>query len=192
MSVARDAVYGLYGAARLARFDRDGTRWFDGSPEAAFRSFWAYAAILPAHWLLLALFSPDLAARVGLATVLAVETPVYVVKVVAYLLVVQRIAEAHDNAARVAGFVAAYNWAGILQMGAYLLVVLIGEAGLLPESVATGLTLIVVFWAAALGWFIARHMLDATPMGALALVVLEIVMAGLFDAGVDGLVWNKG
>lgn len=192
MTVARDALYGLYGATRLARFDRAGTGYFDGTVDSAWRSFWANLFILPAYWILILLPDGGRGEAVGLLPYLTVETLSFAVKLLAYLLIVQQVMEMQGKADRVPAFIAAYNWASVLQMGAFLLGSALVAGELLPLALASAINTVFIVWAVALGWFIARHTLDIPALGAVGIVGLELFVAAFINGVTDSMVWGQG
>ncbi len=192
MTVARDALYGLYGATRLARFDRAGTGYFDGSVESAWRSFWANLFVLPAYWILILMPETTLADQVGVLPFLGVESLGFAIKLLAYLLIVQQIMEMQGKADRVPAFIAAYNWASVLQMGAFLLGAALAGGGLLPPQLVSAVNLVIFVWAAALGWFIARHTLDVPPLGAVGILGLELLVTAFVNGLTDAMIWGQG
>lgn len=191
MTVARDALYGLYGATRLARFDSAGIGYFDGTVDSAWRSFWANLFTLPAYWLWLLLQPSTIADQVGLLSFLTVEGLAFAIKLLAYLLVVHQVMEMMGSPERVPGFIAAYNWSSVLQMGVFLLTTTLIVGELLPDPVGQAVGQVAIFWALGFAWFMVRHTLNVHPLGALGILALELLVTALVNDLTDALVWRQ-
>ena len=181
MVTAREASYAIYGAFRLARFDASGAQFFDNTPEAFWNSFWAAVIVLPAYALLLLMRLADSPVNAGAGTVLLVEGIAYVAGWFAYPLAVFHIARAFGRQNVYYRYIAAYNWAVVLQVGLLLAVTALAGSGLLPRDIGAFLSLAGTAAILAYQWFIARAVFAATIGGALAMVALDLTLGVAID-----------
>ena len=77
---ARETVYSIFGAYRLAMLDKTGLSYLDRSPEGAIRSFHAALIVLPAYAVLVVLRLWDVLPEVSLLRFITVEGLAYVYK----------------------------------------------------------------------------------------------------------------
>ena len=126
---ARETVYSIFGAYRLAMLDKSGLSYLDRSPEGAIRSFYAALIVLPAYAVLVVLRLWDVLPEVSLLRFITVEGLAYVISWTAFPLVMFHISGLLDRSARYFDFLSAYNWSSVIQMGLYLPVVAIADSG---------------------------------------------------------------
>ena len=170
----RDAVYGLYGAYRLAWLDKSGLSFLDRTGEGALRSFAVLFFVLPAYALIVLLRGE--AAGEDLYAALALRMLSYVVGWLAYLLLCWQIVRRIGRDNRYAGFVVAYNWASVLQIGIYLPVeVLIAGQWLPPDAVAA-IALIILVASAAYQWFVTKAALEVSGLMAFGFVLTDLLV----------------
>jgi len=177
---------GLRGAFMLARGRSEGLMLVEETPAGALRSFWAAAICLPG-FLALRLFawagSGGPGAPVGLA--LAAETVGYVVAWAGFALASRPLAAAAGRGAEWPHFLAAWNWANAVQ---YLVLIGLTVPGwLLPEVLASGLTLAALGYAFWLEWFVARAALGITSQRAMGFVALDLLIGLTVNGVVVGL-----
>src|SRR3712207_2049243 len=114
---ARETVYSLYGAYRLALLDKSGLQYFDSTAEGALRSFYAAVLVLPAYAILMVLRQWDQLGDLSLLRFLAVEAIAYVISWTAYPLLMYHLSGLLDRADHFFAFLCAYNWSSVIQMG---------------------------------------------------------------------------
>jgi hypothetical protein len=176
MITGREIVYALAGAVRLAKRDPGGLVYFDDSIPGFWRSFYAAVLAIPLHFIMVMAGMPERTLTVGLPALLLTESIAYVVHWVALPLAMFHICQRLDREERFIRFVVAYNWAALLQISVLAPVALVAGTGLLPDSMAFLLSLIVTGWVLYFQWFIARHALDVPPPVAVGIVVLDLVI----------------
>ena len=176
MVTAREASYAIYGAFRLARFDANGVQYFDNTPESFWHSFWAAAIALPGYALLLMMRLADAPVAAGAGMVLLVEGIAYVASWFAYPLAIFYVARGFNRLHVYYRYIAAYNWAVILQVGLLLGVTALDASGVFPRTLGAMLSLAGTVAIFAYQWFIARAAFEATIGGALALVALDLTL----------------
>jgi hypothetical protein len=145
------------GLLRLARFNSDFPRFFDRSASGALRSFWLMVPLYPFY--LLQLWKSDVLGRT------ADSTQFFVAMSVGYLnlwlvppLLIAMIAPKVGRDAEMPGCITVYNWAGVLNIGAALPLILLDAAGVSPEVMAIPYNILLL---ATLVWeaFLLTHTL---------------------------------
>jgi hypothetical protein len=184
---AREALYSIYGAWRLALLDRLGLNYLDKTPEGALRSFYAALLVLPAYAVLVVLRLWDVLADVSLLRFASVEGIAYVISWTAFPLAMYYVAGLLGRAERYFDFLSAYNWSSVIQMGIYLPVVAIADSGLLPAALGEGMVLVVTMLVLIYQWFIARTALDIGSGTAAGVVLLDMVLAVFITGTADGM-----
>jgi hypothetical protein len=184
---ARETVYSIFGAYRLAMLDKSGLSYLDRSPEGAIRSFHAALIVLPAYAVLVVLRLWDVLPEVSLLRFITVEGLAYVISWTAFPLAMFHIAGLLDRSARYFDFLSAYNWSSVIQMGLYLPVVALADSGLMPEGLGEGLVLVVTMLVLMYQWFIARTTLDINGGSAAGVVLLDMILAVFITGTADGM-----
>jgi hypothetical protein len=184
---AREAVYSIFGAYRLAMLDKSGLSYMDRSPEGAIRSFNAALIVLPAYAVLVVLRLWDVLPDVSLLRFVTVEGLAYVISWSAFPLVMFYISGLLDRSERYFDFLSAYNWSSVIQMGVYLPVVAIADSGLMPGGLDEGLVLSVTMLVLMYQWFIARTTLDINGGSAAGVVLLDMILAVFITGVSDGM-----
>jgi len=184
---AREASLAIYGAWRLAKLDAAGMQFFDNTVEAFWRSFSAALVVLPAYAILVLLRMSDDPPTVGPAVVLVVHGIAYVAGWFAFPFVMYYVAGWFDRQSFYFRYIAAYNWAAVLQITVFLFVTAIVSSGVLPQGFAPVLSLIATLAILVYQGFIARVALDTPIMGAVGIVILDMVISLLLNAYTNGL-----
>jgi hypothetical protein len=178
----------LHGAWRLACLDRGGIAYFDRSETGFWRSFYAALLIYPAFLILLGLRLDDAAWQSsGVFRILLVETIGYVIIWCAFPLVMLPVSRFLGREARWLDFIIVYNWAQVLEIILSLLADGLIGAGLLGDSLATGLYLATVVAVLLYEWFIARTVLEVSGAAAAMIVLTNVVLVRLISRVADGL-----
>jgi len=184
---ARETVYSIFGAYRLAMLDKTGLSYLDRSPEGAIRSFHAALIVLPAYAVLVVLRLWDVLPDVSLLRFVTIEGLAYVISWTAFPLVMFHISGLLDRSGRYFDFLSAYNWSSVIQMGLYLPVVAIADSGLIPEGLGEGLVLVVTMLVLMYQWFIVRTTLDINGGTAAGIVLLDMILAVFITGTADGM-----
>ncbi|WP_149536226.1 hypothetical protein [Siccirubricoccus phaeus] len=177
---------GLRGAFLLARGRPEGLMLIEDTPEGALRSFWAAAVCLPA-FLALRLFDWGQGTAPGgsFSLALAAEFLGYVASWAGFGLASRRLAAVMGRQAEWPHFLAAFNWANVVQ---YLVLILLTVPGAaLPDTLSSGLTLAAAGYALWLEWFIARVALLLPGGQAIGFVALDLLVALTVQLVVNGL-----
>lgn len=176
---------GLRGAFRLAQGKPDGLLLVDDSAEGVARSFWAAALCLPGFLALkLLAWSGDSLPSAGFGRGTAAELIGYAAAWAGFALASLPLAEAQGRRAEWPRFIAAWNWANVVQY-LVLIALTVPAAFGLPGGIAQGLGLAALGYALWLEWFVAKTALRL-PGGTAALFVGLDLMLGIFIGGLVG------
>ncbi|MDE0779368.1 MAG: hypothetical protein OSB67_01325 [Alphaproteobacteria bacterium] len=177
-----EATQGLVGAWRLLHFDRTGLLYFKITTKAFWNSFWAAAVVLPADTIATLLLTTEEAGTsvtiLNAAHASLIYLEIYAIQWLLFPLVIATFAESILRSERFVLFVVASNWSNIMSAAIILPAVAIfakqGEDaagwGTAIYMVATGVTLVY-------SWFVARAALDAPPVAAVVVVLIQIFLA---------------
>ncbi|GAB4394111.1 MAG: hypothetical protein Tsb0032_16260 [Kiloniellaceae bacterium] len=173
---SQEIIYRLYGALRLARFDSGGANYFETSPEAAARSFFAALLVAPAYFFIDLLMAAETPAQdVTLFTVL-VEILIYSLSWTVFPVVAHFVCLSIDRQQAYFRFLAATNWAKVLTYHLGLALFALVFAEVLPASLGALLGLGAVGYLIGYQWFIARSCLNISAAGAAGFLMLQILI----------------
>lgn len=171
----------VFGAWILARFDANGITLFDNTVEAFWRSFWAAAIVLPAYAILLSLRFSGANIGVGAGTAFYVHTVGYVIGWLAFPFAAYYVAAMFNRGQWYCRYIAAYNWAVVLQITLMLVVSLIVASGIFPAGLGIMATAVSILFVLVYKGFIAYVALQATKLGAAAIVFMDFCLSLLLD-----------
>jgi len=180
MLTARDLSYGLYGAWRLTLLDRNAGRYFDTSIDGFWKSFYAAAIAAPGVIIVTALIVAQvgLPDHVGYPSFILAKAAQYVISWVLFPLVMATVSDLLQRGEQYIGFVVAFNWWQVVEMAVslplFLLIIASGASAQEPNTVVNLLLLAVAFYY----WFIARTMLRISGWSAVAVVAINLTLAG--------------
>ncbi|MDJ0951337.1 MAG: hypothetical protein QNJ94_20690 [Alphaproteobacteria bacterium] len=175
MITSSEIARSVYGAWRLARLDANGMRYFDGTEGAFWRSFFAAALVLPAYVVLVGQGETWRGDEIGPGRLFAIEAISYVISWTAFPLAAFYVVTLMDRGGRYFAYIAAYNWAQVIEISFLLLLSFIGHLfgadGLAPTLSYLVLGVIMLY-----EWFIARSALNVNGFNAFGLVVIGFVI----------------
>ncbi len=180
MVTGAEVTRAVYGAWRLALFDRRGLDFFDGTVEAYWKSFYAAAIVAPAYALLLVLRLGEVGTPASPVAIAAVETLAYIIGWVAFPLIMIYVCDRIGRFDRYLRYIVAHNWSNVMQVAVFLLVTILAKGFLGGgQAVFLGLaaTLAILFYQ----WFIARAALEVSGGGAAAIVGLDLMISILIN-----------
>jgi hypothetical protein len=186
----QEIAYRVFGAWLLARLDASGAQYFDESPQAALRSFFAALLVAPA-FLATLLLTRENAPPVDAPVVVLVTLLCYSLLWTAYPLIAYRVCQTIDREQAFFRYLAATNWASIIAYHFQLLVVIL-MVGLLPEILMPLVGLALRACLLAYAWFIARSCLKVSGMAAAGFVVLEFIVAMFIQIIAIGILYPEG
>ncbi len=184
---AAETVAGLTGALRMARFDASGMGFFDASPEATRRSFFAAVLIAPLYALLLLIRFPMLQPAANALEFAAAEAVGYVLSWVAFPVLMWHVSHLLDRRERFFVYITAYNWSLVWQSLVFLGLAFFVLGGVLPNGVANLLWLIALIGILAYTWFIARTALDIPGFAAAGVVGLDFMLTIIINETTESL-----
>lgn len=185
---AVEVAYGIYGAWRLAHFDRAGLVHFRRDAEGFWNSFFAGVLVAPAYAILMALHVSEMELTADAASVVLIHGLAYVISWVAFPLIAFHICEAMGREDEWLGFVVALNWSKVIQMAAYLPVAAIAATAVMGATLGGLLTFGVSIAILVYQWFVTRSALDSTGAAAAGLVGLDLVLGLAITAFADGAI----
>lgn len=157
----------------------------EDSPEGVARSFWAAALCLPGFLALkLLAWVGDGVPEAGFARGMTAELIGYAVAWAGFALASLPLAEMQGRKADWPRFIAAWNWANVVQY-LVLIALTVPAAFGLPDSIAQGLGLAALGYALWLEWYVAKSALRLAG-GAAALFVALDLLLGIFIGGFVG------
>lgn len=183
-----EVAYALYGAWRLAHFDRSGLVHLRRDAEGFWNSFFAAVVVAPPYAALMLLHLSQVEVTADLASVVLIHGLGYVISWVAFPLVTYHICEAMGREREWIAFVVALNWSKVIQIAVYLPAVAISASGLLGAAGGGLLTFAVSLAVLAYQWFVTRCTLDSTGGAAAGLVGLDLVLGLAITGFADGAV----
>ena len=192
----QDAIRGFFGAWRLLHFDRTGLQYFQVSSAAFWHSFWAAAIVLPADAVatLLLLSGESTASTTSdtLHTTL-IYLEIYTLQWLIFPLVIAGYTEMIQRSDRFVLFMIAWNWSSIIRAAIVLpAIAIFANEGTDSASWGAAIYIVALGGTFVYGWFVSRSALDAPPLSAAMVVVIEIVLAILIWAGAQNLIGQAG
>ena len=184
MPSAQEISASIYGAWRLALIDRSGMNWFNHSIEGFWRSFFVAFLIAPLFALAVAFQLMGSTVEFDIGDAVASKLTSYVLEWVLFPFIVLLVCRLMALTDYYVSYIIAFNWSHIIPAILVLPIVLPAALGMFPRGFAETALFGVTFAVFAYRWFIARVALGADGLTAAALVVLEVQLALLIDAGV--------
>lgn len=183
-----EAVRSLYGAWRLAHMDETGVEHFNATPTGFWRSFWAAGLVLPLYLLLLAVrLATGHTGEAETPRFLAVELLAYAHGWLLFPVVMLTVARVFGRQAFYIRYIVAYNWAGALQNGIYIPLLILGVSGLVPPQVVTALGLGLLSILMAYTWFVTRVALVVPAGTAAAITALDFTLGVIVTVSANSL-----
>jgi len=165
---------GLRGVFMLARGQAHGTMLIEDTPEGAARSFWSAAICLPGFLALVMLDWAEDPPAAGVAYALLVQIIAHAAGWAGFAVASQALAQAAGRGAEWPHFIAAWNWANVVQ---YLLLLAVSLPPLLglPQPLASALAVATLGYQLWLVWFLAKTTLRSRGL-AIAVLGLDLVV----------------
>ena len=187
----QEILYRLFGALQLARLDAGGAQYFEESPRAALRSFFAAVLVAPAFLatILLARETAPPADGIEIAAVLLLS---YSLLWTAYPMIAYRICQAIGREQAFFRYLAAGNWASVIAYHFQLVILIFIVGGLVPEVLTPLVELALHVCLLGYSWFICRSCLKVSGLAAAGFVVLEFVVNNLVVFIAAGILYPTG
>ena len=172
----REIVYGIYGAWRLARLDAGAMSYFERTPAGFWKSFFAAVIVAPGFAIIMVYELAQVELEAGVPRLFLVETIAYVLRWVAFPVLVHQICEMIGKREAYIGCIVAFNWSKVIQMAVFLPVIVLIASGVLPGNSGSLLLLLLTILVLGYEWFIIRTALAVSAMAAVGFVVLDFVI----------------
>jgi hypothetical protein len=176
---------GLAGTFLLARMDRGGLHFLDGSPDGFWKSF--FAAVLLAPFFALMLWAGRYAdmAEADLFAVFLIEGVAYVGAWFFWPVIVSELCRAMALPFDVRKYIVACNWSEVWIMLLRLPVVTLGVWGVLGDGLYATISLIVLLLVLGYRFVLARDVLPAQTPVAVGFAILDFMAGMLWRAGTE-------
>ncbi len=166
----------LHGVWRLAMLDERGMDSIENTHEGFWRSFLAAVVLLPVFFLLIAMERPP----PGLEPpptfrLIAVESIGYIVKWTAFPLAALPMVSGLKRDGRYFGFIAALNWAQVIEMIPGLILIALTHT-VLPESAAGTAQFALLAAFLMYEWYITKISLDISGLAAAGLTFVSFAI----------------
>ena len=181
MSLGAEIVRSIRGAFRIAMLDADAPRWFNLSVEGFWRSFLAPLILAPAYIGLILLDTGAAADAPGPDGIVLVRVLTFVLGWIAYPLAMIPIARMLQLGAAYVPYIIMWNWSAVPQ--AALMVPALFAVELMQPQAASLLFMSAMVTVLFYGYLVARAGLRCAPMTAAGVVVLDLVLSLLINAG---------
>jgi hypothetical protein len=173
MITIKEVRSALTGVVDLAKGDIIGLAYFENSPRALWRSFWAAVIVAPAWVLLLALQDQPMPA--GPLKMIAVQVIEYVLLWTTFPLVLHEILSRTGQLDRFCLYIAIRNWASVIETPAMLFATAFAIA--VPYDLAQLVPLFVMVSIFAYEWFLARVGLGVGLGAAAGVAALDFLLS---------------
>lgn len=168
----QEIIYRVFGALYLARFQAQGTAYFDESPAATLRSFFAAVLVAPAFLIALLLGEHETPAADSVIVALTIAL-CYCLSWTVFPVIAHRICQVIDKESAFFRYLSAKNWARVVTTHLALVAAVLGSSGVLPEALLPLVNLVLFAYVACLQGFIAWQCLKVSIPGAIGLVALD-------------------
>jgi len=192
MISVREISRGVTGAWLLARYDDDGILLFDNTPQAALVSFKAALLVIPVHIALILLQTDwSLVAAGGFATLL-IHIITFVTDWTAFPLAMYYVTRLVGRDQWYWRYLAAYNWAQVLQITLFLVISAVIASGLLPSALGGLLIFVALIAIFFYKGFIARVALETAMPATAGIVLLDLGFSAVLSAVMANLLRGQG
>ena len=177
MITSREVALSIYGACQFAKFDRAAVQYFENTPEAFWRSFYAAAISLPAYGLLVLLNFAENPVNASGLRILVVEFSAYVIGWTLFPLIMIGLTDTLNRFDRYFAFMAAWNWAIVLQIFLFLAITALIASGVIPPQVSGFVSLIALIAILIYQGFIALAALNISVPAAVVILAIDLLVA---------------
>jgi hypothetical protein len=178
----------LYGAWRLARFDAGGLQYFDNTVEEFWRSFYAAAIVAPMITILVVIHLAEMKVGAGPVRIFLVEAVTYALDWLIFPFIALYIADFIGKGDRYLRYIAARNWAVVLQMALFLFISLLSQAGVLGTGPAITFSVAATIAILIYQGFITRVALDVSIRASAAIVFLDLIIGIMLNVTTNRMI----
>jgi len=172
----REATLALAGAFRLARFDQQGTLFFNATVQGFWNSFWVAAVIAPIYLLELTLRWQYADIPTTAIYYFSVEAIMYVMGWVALPLAMVYVCRAFGWSKKFLVFGVTNNWADLVVSAIAIPIQIAVTLDILTGEAMSFMLSVVIIYSLGLSWFVARHTLNVSAFAATGVVVLSVLL----------------
>jgi hypothetical protein len=187
LTITGEIASGIYGAWRLARGDVGGIGYFNATKQGFWRSFLAMAIVAPLFASVLLLIYEDAVDQYEPVRFFSVHAIGYVTAWFLFPLIMFYVVQAIDRERRFFAFIAAYNWASVIQNFIYIPVIVVAQLGVIPPNLTYFLVFVIKTLVFVYTWFIARAGLGIAGPLAAAIAAGDLVLAGVMNWIIDAM-----
>ncbi len=177
MITAAETVRSVFGVYRLARFDRNGLSFLDGTPTGAARSFYCALLLLPPLVIMRIVNLDWMDVDIPLDHLLLVETISYVVKWTAFPVAISFLVHPMGRQHRLCHFVSAYNWSNVIWTAVLFPLFTLTAIGVFSQTAGFFLIDLATILLLVYEGYIIRVSLETSAAVAVALVVADLLLA---------------
>ncbi|MBL4721797.1 MAG: hypothetical protein JKY20_11800 [Alphaproteobacteria bacterium] len=182
MITKQEVLLSLYGVWRLLLRDPKGMDWLDDSEDGFWKSFLCAVLVFPGFVLLLAFSPTPFYEDAGVIRIFIVESSSYVIGWVAWPLLVSYAAKAFDREEKFIRYIVAYNWSAAIQIGVYVIILLLRSSGAVPEGFIGLLSFAALIFLLGYQLLIARVGLDIKGNLPIAMVGADFLLGQIIRA----------
>lgn len=175
----------LYGTLMLARQDKGGVEWLDGSVSGFWKSFFAAVLLAPFYALMLWMARYSAMPEADMTAVILIEAVSYVGAWLFWPVIASEICRYLDPSMDCRKYIVGCNWSEIWIMLVRLPLVTIGISGLLGEGSYAMFSLIMMIAVLYYRYVIARDTLPAATPVAVGLAIADMMVGLLWRTGTD-------
>ena len=186
MNVPNDVARALYGAYRLALFDKKGHNFFDTSDHGFWRSFHVAFAIAPLYLVMLGAQAFAGLVEKPLGRYLALELSAYALSWLVFPVVMEWLSRTLGCRDKYVGFIVAYNWAMVPQYVLFIGILSLGLVGVIPMDVSQSLTTLIFFWTLIYAGFVIKTALEVPLMTTAGIIFLDLLLSLVLNKAVTG------
>lgn len=176
MTPVQYVLRSIFGAWRLAMFDKSAMTWFDLGVSGFWRSFAVALLVAPIYFLTILVPIENPQTEQPIEVGFAVNLAIYVLTWIVFPVVMIFIARILGLSRCYVPFIVAHNWSQIIIVLAQLPINLVRISGVFDQQAAVLAGMVVFFAILAYNWFIARTALRATAGVAAGVVVIDLLI----------------
>ena len=165
----------VYGAGRLALWDKSALNWFELSVAGFWRSFAAVLIVAPFYFLVILTPPGETSGEVAGIGFLG-GLAVYLLSWIAFPVVMIAVAHLLSLSRTYVTFIIVHNWSQVIIMAAFLPLALARAVGIAGEQAVAAVGMILSILFLVYKWFIARHALGAGAGAAVGITVLDVLI----------------
>ena len=186
MSPLEGALRALYGAYRLALFDKSGFSYFDTSISGFWRSFTAAFLISPFFYTVIYTIYISEQIDLTLSKHMSREISAYVLSWLVFPVLMEQLTKLMGCRDKYINFIVAYNWAMAPQYAVFILLLSLGLIGVIPPGLSDSLSVMLLIWTFFYAGFIAKSMLQVSIQTTIGIIIMDFLLGLTIDLTITG------